>query len=75
MTLILYYKPTCPYSQKVLNFLKTRDISITLKDISQDSSLKEELIKIGGKGQVPCLIHDGKPLYESDAIIKWLENK
>ncbi len=73
-SLTLYYKPECPYCQKVLNFLETEDISMTLKDMSKDPSLKEELIAIGEKKQVPCLIHDGKPLYESDDIIKWLKS-
>lgn len=29
--------------------------------------------KIGGKTQVPCLVIDGKPLYESLDIIEWLK--
>ena len=33
----------------------------------------KELIQVGGKQQVPCLFIDGKPLYESLDIIRWLE--
>ncbi len=44
-----------------------------MKDIHQDPSAREELIKIGGKSQVPCLIIDGKTLYESWDIIEWLK--
>ena len=70
--LTLYYKTTCPYSQKVLHFLNECRIHPELKEISQNVSAAEELLKIGGKAQVPCLNIDGKALYESDAIIQWL---
>ncbi|MDR2716000.1 MAG: glutathione S-transferase N-terminal domain-containing protein, partial [Coriobacteriaceae bacterium] len=30
------------------------------------------LIKIGGKKQIPCLVIEGKALYESDDIIAYL---
>ena len=33
---------------------------------------KQRLIKDGGKMQVPCLFIDGRPMYESDDIAKWL---
>ena len=35
--------------------------------------MPEELIKIGGKPQVPCLVIDGKALYESLDIIEWFK--
>ena len=31
-----------------------------------------ELIRVGGKQQVPCLFIDGKPMYESMDIVEWL---
>lgn len=45
---------------------------ITLKNTS-DSETRDELISIGGKRQVPCLIIEGKALYESDDIIDYLK--
>ena len=69
--LVLYYQPTCGYCFKVLNFMKKNDISIPLKNTS-DYSIRQELIDIGGKGQVPCLLIDGKAMYESDDIIDYL---
>ena len=38
----------------------------------RNSAYRRELIDIGGKAQVPCLIVDGRAIYESDAIIAWL---
>jgi glutathione S-transferase len=33
---------------------------------------QNDLIKIGGKKQIPCLVIEGKALYESDDIIAYL---
>ena len=64
--------PTCSYCIKVLNFMKQNNIALPLKDTSSNPANREELRKIGGKTQVPCLVINGKALYESDDIIKWL---
>jgi len=70
--LTLFFRPTCPYSQKVLNYMKQNNITLPLKDISNESN-RQELIQVGGKQQIPCLIIDGKAMYESDDIIAWLK--
>lgn len=72
--LTLYYKPTCPYSQKVLRYMESNNIVIPLKNINESSEILEELIVTGGKKQVPCLVIDGEALYESDDIIAWLRS-
>ena len=71
--LTLYYKPTCPYCIKVLHFLEQNDISVSLKNIDENSQNRNELLRIGGKTQIPCLVINGKALYESDDIIQWFE--
>ncbi|MCB1106621.1 MAG: glutathione S-transferase N-terminal domain-containing protein [Chlamydiia bacterium] len=73
--LILYYNPTCPYSQKVLRFIEEIDLEVPLKNIEEDPKAKEELLHLGGKTQTPCLFIDGIPLYESQDIIDWLNDK
>jgi len=72
MKISLYFKPTCPFCQKVLHYLGEMNKTVEMKDIKADSAKKQELIKIGGKKQVPCLVFNGEALYESDAIILWL---
>lgn len=72
--LTLYYMPTCPFCRKVLAFMGENNIEIPLKDTAENNDNAKELISIGGKPQVPCLAIDGKPLFESDAIIEWLGN-
>lgn len=74
--LMLYYSPTCPHSQKVLTYLESIHKTVPMKNVYASPQIKEELISIGGKAQVPCLIINNQPLYEADLIIQWLsENK
>ncbi len=71
--LVLYYYPACPYCRKVTRFIDKNDIELELKNINKDKEAEATLIKVGGKRQVPCLFINGKPLYESDDIIRWLD--
>ena len=73
-SLELYFKPTCPYCFKVLNYLEHEGISVSKIDTSASLEQKQKLIEIGGKSQVPCLVIDGKALYESDDIIEWFQS-
>ncbi len=74
MKLELYYKAECPFCQKVLNYMmdncQIKDVQLV--DIKEGNN-NEDLIKRGGKDQVPCLFIDGKALYESDDIIKYFK--
>lgn len=72
--LTLYHFPSCPYCAKVRNYLTKRGITVPLKDTQADPRNRQELIGIGGKPQVPCLVIDGKAMYESDDIIRWFED-
>ena len=69
---ILYYSPHCPYSKKVLNYLKTSHQQIALKDVTQNKLAVRQLEVYGGYKKVPCLFIDQKPLYGADDIIDWL---
>lgn len=71
--LVLYYRPTCPFCIRVTDFMRSRGIEIPLRNISIDSEAARTLVSVGGKQQVPCLLIDGKPLYESSDIIAWLD--
>ena len=35
----------------------------------------EDLVRIGGNRQCPCLLIDGAPMYESDDIIDYLAGR
>jgi glutaredoxin 3 len=71
-SLKLYIRHSCPYCHKVITFIKKNNLELALCDIGVSEHLAE-LLKVGGKRQVPCLFIDGMPLYESDDIIQWLK--
>lgn len=71
---ILYYKPPCPYCQKVLAYMKRAGIECEMRNILE-GGLRDELVKIGGKGQVPCLVINGEAMYESDDLIAYMKEK
>ena len=69
----LYYKPECPFCQRVLRTIDANGYEgIELKNIRDDAEADATLVRVGGKHQVPCLFIDGEPLYESLDIIDWL---
>lgn len=72
--LTLYYFDSCPFCIKVVQFLNKNNIQLNMKNTIQDASAKSELLNIGGKSQVPCLIMNGTAMYESDDIIEWLKH-
>lgn len=70
----LFVLETCPYCQKVMDFLEKEHIKYRKIDIS-DKSSEESLIKIGGKRQVPFLVDSDRnvQMYESNDIIEYLK--
>lgn len=67
----LYMKKTCPYCHRVLRFMDENKITMDVRDTLQPGN-RNDLVRIGGKKQVPCLVKDGKALYESSDIIAYL---
>jgi glutaredoxin len=70
---VLYYSSRCPYCEQVIKFLETNQRTIPMKNVAKDPNARVELLEIGGKAEVPCLIIDGEAIYYSGPIIKWLE--
>ncbi|MDR1088099.1 MAG: glutathione S-transferase N-terminal domain-containing protein [Coriobacteriales bacterium] len=70
----LYYLPTCPYSLKVLHFIRDKDIPLELRATTEPEH-RDFLLAHGGKNQVPCLFIGESPLYESDDIIAYLDER
>ena len=71
----LYYFDECPYCQLVLGTLSKVGLTdkVTMKNIRKDPSNREKLMKDTGRGTVPVLYIDGKPMHESRDIARWLE--
>jgi len=73
--LLLYSARYCPFCRKVESFLADNSIAINTVYFDDDDSLRDTLSSLGGKAQVPCLIINGVPLYESDDIITWFKDE
>lgn len=72
----LYILATCPFCRKVMDIFDESNIEYNKKNILEKENL-DELIKLGGKQQVPFLVDNDndKFMYESDDIIKYVKNK
>ena len=73
MSLDLYKFDSCPYCQRVFRVVERLKVPVRYVDILEDEAAAQRLVDVGGEDQVPCLFVDGKPLYESDDIIAFLE--
>lgn len=71
--LTLYIKDGCPFSANARAIVRELELSCTEKNIAEDG-VRDELIELGGKSQVPFLYDPEKniKLYESDDISKYL---
>lgn len=72
--LVLYKFDSCPYCQLVFEAIDELGLDVPMRDTRQDPSARAELLRVGGKTQVPCLFIDGRPLYESADIVRFLES-
>lgn len=70
----LFYFPQCPYCQYVLSALRQTGIEdkVTYYDINDEPKYKQHLIKETGRGTVPVMYIDGKPMRESKDIAAWI---
>jgi glutaredoxin-like YruB-family protein len=57
---LVYGTPTCPYCQKVKEYLKENNIDFTDFDVSSDQEKLEEMKDKSGQMGVPVVDIDGK---------------
>jgi glutaredoxin 3 len=66
----------CPFCDKVVNYIQKSNIAdVVIVDTEWDPSEHDRLRREYGKTQVPLLLIDNQPLYESDAIIDYLRRR
>ena len=70
---ILYVRPGCPYSHKVLLEAEELGVTFELKNVNEPA-IADELVSRGGKLQMPYLVDEehGVEMYESEDIIAHL---
>jgi glutaredoxin 3 len=69
----LFFFPQCPYCQLVLESIDDMDLQVDMLDTRKDDRNHKRLVKDTGKGTVPCLYVDNRPMHESRDIVAWLE--
>lgn len=74
--LTLYFKPTCPFCQRVIQMAENLNVKLEMKDITEDEAALAELIEKGGENQVPFLVDSekGASMYESNDIIEYIRD-
>lgn len=75
LDLELYKFDSCPYCQRVFGAIERLNVPVRYQDIQKDEAAARRLVEVGGLDQVPCLFIDGKPLYESEDIVAFLDEK
>lgn len=72
----LYISDFCPFCHRVLRFMEAENISdVEIKHSRSIPDFRSEVSRRGGKYQVPLLMIDDEPLYESSDIIDYLGSR
>jgi len=71
----LYKFDACPYCQHVFRAIERLGLPVRYRDILREEAAARTLVEVGGQDQVPCLFVDGRPLYESAEIVRFLEKR
>ncbi|MGE0713759.1 MAG: glutaredoxin family protein [Planctomycetota bacterium] len=70
----LFKFDACPFCRRVQQAIERLGVEgIRYRDTMKEAGANEELVRRGGMRQVPCLFIDGRAMYESAEIVRWLE--
>lgn len=77
-SLFLYYKEYCPFCKIAVKAISRLDLNVQLRETSEVPEYHDELVREGGKRQVPCLKiiksdSEAQWMYESMDIIEYLQ--
>jgi glutathione S-transferase len=77
MALTFYYGSGSPYAWRVWYALEHKGIAYDMKTLSFDKEehKRPDFLAINPRGKVPAIVDDGFALYESTAIVEYLEDK
>jgi glutathione S-transferase len=73
MSIILYGIPGSPFLRTVEIVLKEKDVPYQLKPLAPGEHKSEEYLKRHPFGRIPAFEHDGFAIYETQAIIRYLD--
>ena len=73
MTLYGYFRSSTSYRTRIAMNLKGLDYDYIAVNLAQDEQLKNEFLTLNPQGLVPVLQADDLLLFQSPAILEWLE--
>ena len=73
MTLYGYFRSSTSYRTRIAMNLKGLDYDYNAVNLAQDDQLKNEFLSLNPQGLVPVLQADDLMLFQSPAILEWLE--
>lgn len=73
MTLYGYFRSSTSYRTRIAMNLKGLDYDYIAINLAQDEQLKNEFLALNPQGLVPVLQADNLLLFQSPAILEWLE--
>lgn len=73
MTLYGYFRSSTSYRTRIAMNLKGLDYDYNAVNLAQDEQLKNEFLALNPQGLVPVLQADDLLLFQSPAILEWLE--
>jgi|SRR5581483_3675033 len=77
MAITFYFGSGSPYAWKVWLVLEHKGLAHEAKRLTfePDQTKTPEFLKINPRGRVPAIVDDGFALYESNAIVEYLEDR
>jgi glutathione S-transferase len=77
MAITFYYGSGSPYAWKVWLALEHKGLGYEAKRLTfePDQTKSPDFLKINPRGRVPAIVDDGFALYESSAIVEYLEDR
>lgn len=77
MRVIVYSTSTCPWCERVKDFLKEKKVKFEEKNVGEDREAVEEMIEKSGQQGVPVIDVDGKIVvgFDEDKLRKLLKIK
>ncbi|MCX6779497.1 MAG: glutathione S-transferase N-terminal domain-containing protein [Candidatus Magasanikbacteria bacterium] len=64
--IIVYSTPSCPYCHMAKDYLDSKNIAFTDKNVAIDEDASEEMVKKSGQMGVPVIEIDGKVIIGFD---------
>lgn len=68
-SIVAYVKPADPYSMRLLEFLRRKNVSFTKKVVTQeDSEIYQEFVEVTGEIEPPILVVDGTVIGDYEQV-------